>query len=534
MRRGRHGLTLTELLVAMSILLVGIYAVARGFPALFGNLESERVRTEMARQVETRMEAFKTAQFQIPDAITGHDPLDGSVIPPEVFPDESAEPIPGNPRDDLTWILGETFEIPIAQAGQTYSVYTLNMGPAGILDPALVGDYLQVSRVIPLRRTDVGLPLGDDQFYLDEDGFLYAPPPYATAKVDYIWVDTNGEQHGVMGEIVDNANVVAAPNPVRATLVAGPPAFSNVLPELASAEALEAYTPAIGQPIDVAPGVAVLESNFGATLLLPAEDAGETMEVNYQLKTEDDSFGSPRRVPIMVGETTAPTEPPYRVDLAFRGIDDEHPLFTEDLLGAAFAEPAYVLIVDRDTGATWTDAEAWVTLDFIEGRLTLDWTDASAPMTPAEARGRDLRLYYRTIAGHTIVVQKAPSWFVEDAIYQTYVAEGLTDKVDYRYFQRGPDPDDATYTQLLFPMSAADQMVTVDYTAGTTPPYERVSGELHAIPGDTLAITLDEPNVHGILAVRGVSLTVQGWWHNQAGNVQLVGIDTFLMPEPLL
>src|SRR5690554_3504973 len=126
MRRDRGGLTLTELLVAMSILLVGIYAVATGFPALFGTLESDRIRSEMARQAEARLETFKTASFRIPDAIAGHDALDGTVIPPDVYPDESMDPIPGNPRDDLTWVLGEGLQVPMARVGDTYAVYPLN------------------------------------------------------------------------------------------------------------------------------------------------------------------------------------------------------------------------------------------------------------------------------------------------------------------------------------------------------------------------------------------------------------------------
>jgi hypothetical protein len=242
----------------------------------------------------------------------------------------------------------------------------------------------------------------------------------------------------------------------------------------------------------------------------------------------------------MVEEISAPSDPPYRVDLAFRGINDMLPLYTEDLLGNDFDPDIHVLVVDKDSGQAWTDAETWVTLDFIEGRLTLDWDDASAPMTAADARGHDLRVYYRTIDGHTIVVQKAPAWFVDETIYQTYVTDGLTDKVDYRYYQVEADPDDAAYTRLLFPMSAADQMVKIDYlavdqvTGAGDETTRRVTGELHAIPGDTLAITLSEPQVRGILAVQGVSLRVQGWWHASGGRVEMVDLSTFLMPEPLL
>ena len=534
-------MTLAELLVAMLILLVGIYAIARGFPSLFGNLESERIRTETARRVQARMENLKTTAWALPEAITGHDPLDASVIESGLYPDENQDPVPGNPRDDLTWVIGETFNVPIAQPGQAYSVYSLNLGPATVQNPAVVGDYLQVSRLVALERTDVGTPLGDDQFYVDEDGYLYAPAAYASAEVDYVWVDENGECHGVLGELVDNINANAAALPVRAVAVVDTPAFVNVLPDQCAATALEPFTTVIGQPANVASGRAVLESNYGATLLLSSADANETLQVNYQQMTEADSMGSPRRVPFMMEEMAAPTQPPYQVDLAFRGIDDANPLFSTNLLGAAFTDPVYVLIVDTQTGDAWTDAEDWVGLDFIESKLTLDWDDASAPMTAVQARGHDLRVYYRTIAGHTVVVQKAPAWFVEDytdagrvSIHDTYVTDGLADSVDYRYYQLGADLDDATYARLLFPNSAANQIVAVDYMAGAAEPYDRISGELHVISGDTLGFTLNEPNVRGVLAVRGVSVTVRGWWHVGSGRVEMVGIDTFLTPEPLL
>ncbi len=535
----RRGMTLTELLVAMVILLVGIYAVATGFPALFGNLESERIRTEMARRLEGRMEGLKTAAFAVPEAIVGHDPLDGTVIPPDLYPDENQEPIPGNPRDDLTWVIGETFTVPITQAGETYSVHPFSMGPAGIQDMSAIGDYLQVTALVPLERTEVGMPLGPGQFFVDEDGYLHAPTQFASAEVDYVWVDEDGQRHGVPGEVVENVDAVPTAAPVRGSAVTGPPAFVNVLPDQCSATALIPFTSAVGQPADVAPGFAVLESTYGAALLLSPADANATLRVTYQLITEPDTMGSERRVPFMTEEFSAPTQPPYQVDLAVRGINDEVPLFTEDVTGAALTDPVYALIVDLATGETWTDAEDWVGLDFIEGRLTLDWTAASAPMTDVEARGHDLRVFYRTIAGHTIVVEKAPSWFIEDYIYDTYVTEGLTDRVDYRYYEVAADPDAPAYTQLRFPMSSAEQMVVVDYmidpdpTAQDDPP-RRVSGELHVIPVDTLSFTLNEPNVTGILAVRGVSLTVRGWWRSQSGRVESVSINSFLTPEPLL
>ncbi|MFW6437368.1 MAG: hypothetical protein ACOCZ7_00025, partial [Armatimonadota bacterium] len=70
----------------------------------------------------------------------------------------------------------------------------------------------------------------------------------------------------------------------------------------------------------------------------------------------------------------------------------------------------------------------------------------------------------------------------------------------------------------------------------------RISGELHTIAPtddpDVFAVTLSEPvptdGTMGVLAVRGVSMTVRGWWHDERGRVQMTSVNTFLAPEPLL
>ncbi|MGC9316939.1 MAG: type IV pilus modification PilV family protein [Armatimonadota bacterium] len=542
-RHRRGGLTLTELLVAMSILLIGIYAVVRGFPPLFGNIEGERVRTEMARLCEQRLERLKAEPQTLPEAIAGHDPVDGSVIPPEAWPDEEMTPPEGNARDDLTWVLGETFEVPGPQPASPVSVYPLKLGTASIQDPANVDEFLQVFRLVKLERVTEPPPGGavpEGRFYLDSAGYLYAPAQYATARVDYCWMDDTAAPHWVRDEVVMNSNYAWAQPvlPVRAAELTAGPVFTNVVPEMAEATALMRYTVVIGQAADVAPDTAVLESTFGATLLLPPEDAGEAMHVNYQLRTEADINGNPRRMPVMMEEMAAPTQRPYEVNLKFGGIDDEVPLYDTDVVGNPLASPVRVLVLDMLTGEAWTDVEPWVDLESIDGVLTLDWEDPASPLAPADVHGRELRVYYRTLDEHMIAVQKAPAYFLEEPIMQTYTdpdpALDESDKVDYRYYRAQPWPTDNAYTQLQFPESAAGQAITVDYLAGPAAPYNRIAGELHVIDPVTLSVLLDRPGVVGIMGVQGVSLTVRGWWHDDAGRPQMVSIDTFLTPEPLL
>lgn len=547
-RSRRGGLTLTELLVAMSILLIGIYAVARGFPALFGTLEAEEIRTTMARAVEARMDRLKSSPQQIPAAIYGYDPADGALISPDAYPDADMEPIPGNPRDDLTRVVGERFRVPGLQGGATVAVYPLNIGPAYVPDPADVGATFQVYRLERLERVPMsqqdwitqGRPLDDDEFFLDSDGYLYAPPQYQHARVSYSWADTAGVPHGVGDEIVTNVNYDATAAPVRAASVTAPVVFANVLPESAEVEALVPYTTMLGGPGDAAPGVAVLEANYGATVFFHAQDAGAAMRVNYQLRSEPDLYSYNRRVPFMIEEFTAPIEPPYQMTLAFRGIDDATALFTNNLAGAALAEPVHVLILDLLTGDTWTSNDDFIDVDFVESVVTIDW--AGAPFDAATARGHNMRVYYRTINGHTMTVQKAPEYYIEAAVAAAYPTQ---DAVAYRQYTLSDDPDAPAHLQLLFPASAAGQAIVVDYivgdisSAGRFNVIERVNGEMHVINGETLSATLNVPRPDvdgaiGVMSVRGVSLTVRGWWHDSAGRVQMMGIDTFLTPEPLL
>ncbi len=561
-RHRRGGLTLTELLVAMSILLIGIWAIVQGFPQLFGLIDAEQVRTEMARLCEARLERLKSQPHQLPEAIMGHDPADGSLVHPDSWPDEDAAPQPANPRDDLTWVVGESFEVPAPEAGKTVCAYTLEFGPASIQDPADPGAYLQAWRMAELTRLDEAPPGGsvpEDSFYLDANGYLFAPTQYPSARVDYCWVDDAGIPHWVTHEIVENRAAFPAALPVRATELTGAPAFANVVPEMSSATAMVPYTVAVGGPGMVGPGTVVLEATYGATLLLPAEDAGQPMHINYQMRTEDDSVGNPRRMPIMMEEITAPTQPPYEVNLAFGGIDDQNPLYTEDVLGnplqtaGGAPRPIFVLVVDSLSGMAWgwstADPATWIGLDMLDGVLTLDWEHADSPMLPAEARGRELRVYYRVLDGNTITVQKAPDFFVEQIVADTYFdpdpALDESAMVDYRTYTVRPYPDDPTYAQLLFPESAVGQAVVVDYlvgdmSAGNFATVERVGGELHVIDGDaepSIVLNVPAPPGNGafaIMGVQGVSLTVRGWWHDERGRVERLGLDTILAPEPLL
>ena len=242
-------MTLTELLVAMMILLVGIYAIVRGFPPLFRNIEGERVRTEMARLAERTLERLKSEPEKLPEAITGHDPLSPHhVINPYSEPDETATVQPANSRDDIRWVLAETTRVPAPDVGHSVVAYPLNLGPAAshrISTSPDVWALQGAARLLTaLQRLDE-VPMGavpDGMFYLGPDGTLQLPSGYTAAMVDYCWVQRDGTPHYVWDEYVSAGTRVRA-----AALDSGSSAatdFVNVIPSSAEARGVVEYSPA--------------------------------------------------------------------------------------------------------------------------------------------------------------------------------------------------------------------------------------------------------------------------------------------------
>ncbi len=570
----RSGLTLIELLVAMMILLVGIYSVARGFPRLFGLLESERVRTEMARSAEQELERLKLAPHQIPAAITGYCPVaiqDEQLVAfaPDIYPEatpDDPDVMMANPRDDLIEVSGELFEAPGVRPGSQVSIYPLRMGPAGIADPANPGEYLEVYHLTRLERLEEpprGNSVPDGYFYLGSDGQLFAPVEYEHIHIDYAWADEDGVLHWVENEAVPN------PGYVRAADV-DTPMFSNVVPDMSRGKGRHTYEVAAIDPEEPYPPAwlpertVAIDPVYGTTIALPAADAHRVMHVSYQVKMEPDFGGYLRRVQLMREDFEAPADTPYEHDLKLGLLEDEWPLFDEALDGTPLDLPVNCLIVDLATGETWTDADEWITLDESSGKLTFAWQpDGPAPLTAQEARGRSLRAYYRTIYDHTIMVQKAPSYFIEDAIAATYADE--RHEVLFRTYSVRRSAEDGDYAELLFPKSAIGQTVVVDYVVGEIVNGSfiidrRVNNEMHVIrplsdtdpayvePEDAPdaiirprgVIALNHPvadettGAIGVMGVRGASLTVRAWWNTPQGRVQRISLDTLLMPRPLL
>jgi hypothetical protein len=217
--------------------------------------------------------------------------------------------------------------------------------------------------------------------------------------------------------------------------------------------------------------------------------------------------------------------PPYTVTLSVGGIDSQNPLLDTDLGGDPLSPPVHILAIDLTDGQSYSDADGTLTLDYVNGIVTIP--------TGSGCLGHVCRFYYRTLDQHSVQVTKAPSTFVPKLIASAY-ADQTT--VNYRWYDVAWPTGTNTTTILNFPSSSVGQTVSVDYTWGgdpnAVPPVlpQRVTGELHVVADGTFQIALNEPNVKDIIAVRGVSVKVRGWWRAQRGKLRYVDVDSCLVP----
>ncbi len=480
-----RGMTLVEVMVAMVILLVGVWAVAAAFPKLFGVLAGEEKRTEMSRLAEARVEQFKTDPYALPLSITG-----GPAIHPDSVPDDpDIASGDANSRDDILWVGGESFIVPATQV----HVFKLGLAQGWVPgDPPLTAVY----GVQPLTTINFNA------------SWEVTFNPGGWAELSYTWRDTGGGVHYVSGEVVENGAVVAA---------TGATGFFHSIVE-GSAHgvgrtyfAVDAVTPP-GGTLD--PGEAV-QDVYGATLLFDQANVGRRMRVDYWLRPDADST-SPRyglRDLIMV-EDRQISSAPQRLNLVGTGIDGTRPLF-------AFEPGAHMLAIDLNTGVPYYRDGGY-------GIIIYDYGRGDIQVNAPGAEGHTLRFYYRTTDQDTITVQKAPSTFL-DAVAAPPASEA------YRTYWR----DDAAppYTMLVFATCAAGQVVAVDYTwndtSGPSDVIRTAVGEMHTINATDSTIRLNNDNVLSIIAVRGMSLKVRAWWRTNTGRLTYFDVDTILGLRPI-
>ena len=143
MKRGaRRGITLAETVVAILILIVGVYAVAAGFPKLIRAISQDERKSLHTRLDQEWLARRTTNPNGLPFAITQvvnvpaafTFPEDETVIP-QVFcrlSDRPLDTMPSypNPWDDVVHVIGEAFTVPAPDVGTQIGFCVLQEGMA--------------------------------------------------------------------------------------------------------------------------------------------------------------------------------------------------------------------------------------------------------------------------------------------------------------------------------------------------------------------------------------------------------------------
>ena len=208
--RASAGMTLVEVLVAMVILLVGIWTLAMGFPKLLGDIATQEKRTEMAIQAERTLNQLTRYPDDLPLGIAGVSAdIDATGQPDDPSISDPVTPANANARDDIIEIIGERFTVP-APLAPPYGSYPVYVFRQGLAAPGSVQVYEESS-----------LPGGFD---VAPDGTVTPMDGFGLVEINYDWVDTGGTTHHVHGELV-----VDIPATVDAVAAASAGTFGQVL-----------------------------------------------------------------------------------------------------------------------------------------------------------------------------------------------------------------------------------------------------------------------------------------------------------------
>lgn len=421
---GRRGMTLLELMVAMLVLLVGIWTIAAGFPKLLASISAEGERTGMARLAERNMERVKENDGALPRAIAG-DPSISPFDQPEDLSDPSRLP---NAQENVLDVIGEPFRIPAAQPYSglsgisSSSAYVLQQGPAQWVNYPNTDSYPFVYMLVPMKEQQVdprvaGNPMLRNSYYVDEAaGQVVVPNKVYTQEsngathewdagevmLSYGWAEVGGASnrppvHYVQDErateYTTSGNLMTF-NTRASKRTLGTNNFSCLLADRTKVQTIVYFQRepwGVAEP--TARGRYVLNNDYGVELRFYRDDAGLSAYVDYRLRdvndTNGDIAGLGRRKLMMI-EDYAITGEATRVDdvtgdrytdikLSASKIDSEMALFSHGLSGAVdgsgnlikgagdeLTSDVFLLGVDLTTGEIYND---WDTLALYDDTL---------------------------------------------------------------------------------------------------------------------------------------------------------------------
>jgi len=585
----RRGASMPELLVAMLVLLLGIWVVAAKFPQLAEIMTREKTRDQMARKAEQQVERSKDNVALLPTMVAPYDaslvkPLDpltpvtnpygirdtlaASTDPPLSFYDPSREPDwtdparPLNCAENTLLVIGETFHLPAPPV-----VHFLQEGPAE--------KVWRVYQPIPLTRDDARDPFSRDvtpypgSFYLRDDGVIRfslperdpdghpftpsIPTNAAQIEVNYAWVDTANHVHQMTGEIVDctldtgqtvnwtNADLDGDTKPDPVSVVAE---NGKVVPNSATATFRYDYevVASNGARTTTQPP-AYYDANYGHLLSFDPSEQGKTLCADYRLRTyrnakdptdtTDPDYG--RRIPLAREIHRVPDDPVasvVEVALDFQQLDDQIPVFTADLDDNALAPQPHVIAFDlEDMSRVYSDVGTG------DGLLNVSYvaSGGTTATVPGWMEGRVSFPGTSPAKGSTLLFyyRNLDRQTVQLQRAPATFTEDIWGSATTRpYWAIGrwyrPERDgasDATSPVLLFPDSCLTHTVRVEYVWNG-----RRTVEIHTLGEQSPAtITLDagpDASVE-IRSVTGVSVKGFATWLGR-GKLRAMGVETLL------
>jgi hypothetical protein len=505
----RKGVSLVEVLVAMVILLLGIFAMVRLFPTGFTTILYGRNVTEGGVLTHSMIQAAVQNYAGLPDDIEGMTP-NGAANPALPIAQELAlyQPNANQPPDprfsDINQarrIIGETTRIPAPTINSPYlpgvpvSVYLLQFGP--IYSPVRTKDGLggiQVYAGNALNRLQFDAPPSTDQVAL-LDGTNYGidyqnavlyfrPVSYARMfKMDYWFTVPQGANTFVRLQAPPGNSVLLPANADQFDMRQSHPLFFP-LPQGAQLETnkealyrgFDALAPNV--PFSAAdpyqykvlnPVLGLLGFNpLGATVgVAGAQTSGISAKIDYDV---DDWH-------IIHEDREVPTSSPHQANLTLNGIEqvgdvneyqEPYTALMTDYANRPSPTPGIdVLVVDTETGLTLdnhtlqpantanTVMTVNGTVDYRNGIILFNdnvaWTLPNGNAASAPIAGKRIRIYYRTPQDWGVQLTKAATQYY---LNPTFVHSGL----GYREYGVG------TKGYLFFPVQDHDQAVLVDYT----------------------------------------------------------------------
>jgi hypothetical protein len=574
-------MTLIEVLMAVVILLVGVYTVAGVFPLLQRQIVREGQREQGARAAESAIAEWKAAPEGIPlwttespslatgalmyrtgevSCVSDNEPAGCTFLPrdpTEAVPGAEVDPV-RNPLKDLRDVIGERVKIQAPTAPlpglPTLAPYLLRLGPA---DPTTIAVWERLEYSPGVRGA-----LQPGQFAVDPTtGDVQTVPLPGTTDasgngfidVDYCWIDTvpslglANMTYGFQGEVVQvttsfgiaSGRVAPLRNGYGGSIVPGTMRVWGLRP---FTQVAWGATPAPGEYAVSPPGSTA--EPLGAVLYFNVADAGRVVDVSYRRRDWS----------ILSEDHTVPSYEPHGVRLEAAPLwvpDPANPIPEKDSLYPA-SGGVLVAAFDMTDGTYLTDRVE------LSGQGDALYERGQVTLGPSRA-GHRIRFFYRArdnrakqviCAGRSYVpLGDSAMPLLSHAVPPGGVEPAALDQARGYVLRPAsalpPIPGVSSNAWvLLFRPSEAGKAVVVTYTTPDSSgrPVKRRWFAQVRTEGINHAGSVWHPAVLGpaqpaapltlwaINSVNGASVKVRVWWTDDKGRYQRADADGFLAP----